>query len=389
MRETIASIATAPGEAGIAIVRVSGEEALPILKRLFRKKAKGPWQSHRLYYGVFMADGGEEEAMAVFMRAPNSYTREDVAEIQCHGGGIPARRVLEAACAAGARLAQPGEFTKRAFLNGRISLDQAEAVMELISARSDRAARNALRHMGAGLARRVSAVQEELLDMAAALEAFIDYPGEDEQIEQAALAQTLEGIGPVQEELSGALKSSKNAGLLSEGLSIVLFGSPNAGKSSLLNCLLEEERAIVSPSPGTTRDVLREPASLDGLPVRLIDTAGLREGEEEAERIGIERAGHELERADIRLLVLDGTRPLGEQARLVKAQEGAPLVVAMNKSDLPAFFGEEELRGLYPEATMVKTCAKSGEGVPALREALRGIALKEGSPEGAVLHSAR
>ncbi|MDR2515014.1 MAG: tRNA uridine-5-carboxymethylaminomethyl(34) synthesis GTPase MnmE [Christensenellaceae bacterium] len=388
--ETIASIATAPGEAGIAIVRVSGPEALPILSKLFRKRAKGSWQSHRLAYGAFLADGEEEEGMAVFMRAPNSYTREDVAEIHCHGGGIPARRVLAAACAAGARLAEPGEFTKRAFLNGRVSLDQAEAVMELISARSERAARNALRHMGGALARRVAAAQERLLDIAAALEAFIDYPGEDEEIERSALGQAMAGIGPMQEELEAALRSSRNAELLSEGLSIVLFGSPNAGKSSLLNRLLDEERAIVSASPGTTRDVLRETVSLDGLPVRLIDTAGLREGAEEAERIGIERAGRELERADIRLLVLDGTRQLWEQAHLVKREEGgAPLVIALNKSDLPALFGQEELLALCPGAFVAKTCAKSGEGVPALREALRGIALREGSPEGAVLHSAR
>ena len=324
-----------------------------------------------------------DEAMGVFFRGPRSYTGEDAFEIQCHGGSVAASAVLSALLNSGCRLAEPGEFTKRAFLNGRLSLDEAEAVMDFIGARTDAAARSALSRMEGALLRRLGPVEEGLLDMAASLEALLDYP--DEDVEQAEVERALAGLDAALETLGRAIASAPALELLQRGVRVVLFGAPNAGKSSLLNALLERRRAIVTDQPGTTRDVLREELSLRGLPVVLSDTAGLRRAEGLAEEQGVALAKDELGRADLGLLVLDSS--LDELPEL--PARSCPLVVALNKGDLPARLSEEAVeRALHPSA-LVRTCALTGEGVDRLREALYELAVGQADVEDAALAGER
>lgn len=386
--DTIASIATAVGAGGIAVIRISGPEAKSVLSRVFVPHVPQKMSSRMLTYGYVMENGQKvDECMAVWMRAPHTYTTEDVAEIQCHGGQVTAQRVLDVVLRSGARLAEPGEFTKRAFFGGRIDLTQAEGVMDLISARTERAARAGLQQMGGYLSERIHALQSELLDTIAYIEAYLDYP--DEDIEPLTAEKAAQQARAVQKELESALKNARAGRMLSGGVRIVLAGSPNTGKSSLLNGLLREQRAIVTATAGTTRDVLREELNLNGLPVQLTDTAGLREASDEVERIGIDRAREELRGADVVLLVIDRSRPLGEEEKALLGQPGAPLVVALNKSDLDAVTTDAEVHKLSPQAKIVDTCAKTGEGVETLRQTLYETALRGASPEEAYLTNER
>lgn len=386
--DTIASIATAVGMGGIAIVRVSGPQAKDILSRVFVPHTKRTLQSHRLTYGWVEEEGRRiDECMAVYMKAPHTYTTEDVVELQCHGGSVTAQQVLHAVLDAGARLAEPGEFTKRAFLGGRIDLMQAESVMGLIGARTERAAQACMQQMGGYLSQRIHSLQSALLDTVAYLEAYLDYP--DEDIEPLT-ANTARGqVEAVRAELQSALDNARFGRMLSGGVRIVLAGSPNTGKSSLLNCLLREQRAIVTDIAGTTRDVLREDLDLNGLPVQLIDTAGLRASHDEVERIGIDRAREELARADVTLMVVDSARELDEEEKAILAQGGPALVVALNKTDLPAKLTEDLLHSLSPRAVIVRTSARTGDGVEDLRRTLYETALRGASPEEAYLTSER
>lgn len=386
--DTIASIATAVGAGGIAVIRISGPEARSVLSRVFAPHVPQKMSSRMLTYGYVMENGQKvDECMAVWMRAPHTYTTEDVAEIQCHGGQVTAQRVLDVVLRSGARLAEPGEFTKRAFFGGRIDLTQAEGVMDLISARTERAARAGLQQMGGYLSERIHALQSELLDTIAYIEAYLDYP--DEDIEPLTAEKAAQQARAVQKELESALKNARAGRMLSGGVRIVLAGSPNTGKSSLLNGLLREQRAIVTATAGTTRDVLREELNLNGLPVQLTDTAGLREASDEVERIGIDRAREELRGADVVLLVIDRSRPLGEEEKALLGQPGAPLVVTLNKSDLDAVTTDAEVHKLSPQAKIVDTCAKTGEGVETLRQTLYETALRGASPEEAYLTNER
>lgn len=387
--DTIASIATAVGQGGIAVIRISGPEAKNVLSHVFtRKNTKCAMKSRMLTYGWAM-DGRTriDECMAVYMEAPHTYTTEDVAEIQCHGGRVTAQRVLDAVLRSGARLAQPGEFTKRAFLGGRIDLAQAESVMDLIGARTERAAQASLQQMGGYLSGRIHALQDALLDTIAYIEAYLDYP--DEDIEPLTAERAAKQTAQVKKELEAALRNARAGRMLTGGVRIVLAGSPNTGKSSLLNCLLREQRAIVTAMAGTTRDVLREELNLNGLPVQLIDTAGLRTADDEVERIGIDRAREEVDRADVVLMVVDSARSLDEEERALLRREGIPLVVALNKKDLDAVTSQEELHLLAPGAAIVRTCAVTGDGVDTLRQALYDTALRGTSPEEAYLTSER
>lgn len=345
-------------------------------------------KSRMLAYGWAM-DGRTriDECMAVYMEAPHTYTTEDVAEIQCHGGRVTAQRVLDAVLRSGARLAQPGEFTKRAFLGGRIDLAQAESVMDLIGARTERAAQASLQQMGGYLSGRIHALQDALLDTIAYIEAYLDYP--DEDIEPLTAERAAQQAAQVKKELEAALRNARAGRMLTGGVRIVLAGSPNTGKSSLLNCLLREQRAIVTAMAGTTRDVLREELNLNGLPVQLIDTAGLRTADDEVERIGIDRAREEVDRADVVLMVVDSARSLDEEERALLRREGIPLVIALNKKDLDAVTSQEELHLLAPGAAIVRTCAVTGDGVDTLRQALYDTALRGTSPEEAYLTSER
>lgn len=384
---TIAAIATAVGNAGVAIVRISGAQALAVGRKVFHVKhptGKDPFRPRQMVYGrIFMGDTPVDEGLAVYMKAPHSYTGEDVFELQCHGGDIVANLVLEAVLRAGARLAQPGEFTKRAFLSGRIGLDQAEAVMGLIGAGTQRAAKRALRQLEGRLCREVKLLQERLTDCAAALETYLDYP--DEDVEPALIQAAFDDLAPMEETLREAVAQADAGRKMDEGASIVLCGAPNAGKSTLLNALIEQERAIVTPIPGTTRDVLRERANLRGLPVTYSDTAGIRSSGDEIERIGVERAKQELLTADVALLVLDGGEPLPEFA----IPENCPLVIALNKSDQPPRLTTAMVKERFPGVPVLTVSAKEGSGIPELKTVLYDRAVGGADPEDALLSNTR
>lgn len=363
--DTIAAIATASGAGGIAIVRLSGGEAERILKQMFIPAVKREYfQSHRMMYGRAVDAGGEalDEVMAVLMRAPATYTRQDVAEIHCHGGGAAAGAVLGRALELGARMAEPGEFTRRAFMNGRIDLARAEAVMQLIGANSQAAARASMRQLEGGVSGFVRGVREKLTDLLALLEASTDFPEEVE--EEAAAEQVVEGLKAAAGELR-ARSDPRSARLVREGASIVLAGQPNVGKSSLMNALLNQDRAIVTDVPGTTRDVLTERISIGGVMAELSDTAGLRATEDAVERIGVDRAQRAAEEADVVLIVLDAARALdeGDLALLRGADERC--VVCLNKLDAPPSVDAGAVRGLT-SAPVLEISALTGRGLPAL-----------------------
>ena len=371
MNDTIAAIATAPGEGGISIVRISGPEAGAVLGRVFQPAGKAalPLESHRLTYGL-ARDGAEvlDECMAVLMRAPRSYTREDVAELQLHGGGMTAGRVLSACLKAGARLANPGEFTLRAFQNGRIDLSRAEAVMALIRSRGEQARKAALRQLTGGTARFIREAADELYHIQAAVAACIDYP------EEITEEETTAGLTPRILRLAGTLEAAcdeQGARIAREGLRVALCGRPNVGKSSLLNALTRQELAIVTPIAGTTRDTVQGEITLAGCLVRLTDTAGLRETEDPVERLGVERAEKALREADVVLLVLDASEPLQpEDSSLLNRLEDRDVIAALNKTDLPAALTEAEVRALLPRAEVMTVSAVEAGGADPLREAL-------------------
>jgi len=368
--DTIAAIATASGAGGIAIVRVSGGEAEAILKRMFIPAVKREYfESHRLMYGRAVDEGGEplDEVMAVLMRAPSTYTREDVAEIHCHGGSASANAVLGRALALGARMAMPGEFTRRAFMNGRIDLARAEAVMQLIGANSQAAARASLRQLEGGVSGFVRQVSGRLKDVLALLEASTDFPEEVE--EEATAREVVEALGMIAGEIRRR-SDRRSARLLREGASIVLAGRPNVGKSSLMNALLNQERAIVTSIPGTTRDVLTERIIIGGVLAEISDTAGQRDTQDPIERIGVDRAKRAAERADVVLIVLDAANEMDpSDTELVKAADERA-IICLNKSDLPPVLTAQQLK-LMTNSKVIGISAQTGMGLDALIDELR------------------
>lgn len=359
--DTIAAIATPPGVGGIAILRISGPLALEIASRLFSRRLS---KSHRLYHGhIVWAGETLDEAMAVCMRAPRSYTREDVVEFQCHGGDIACRRVLEAALSLGARPAGPGEFTRRAYENGRIDLAQAEAAMRLIGAQGEAEARAALRQMDGAVSRKTQAVKETIIAMLSKIAACTDFPDE---IEETPAAEELTRDALSLAAQLRAACDARRGRVLSQGFSVVIAGRPNVGKSSLLNALLGEERAIVTAEAGTTRDAVQGTLLLSGLRVNLTDTAGLRSAAGEAEQIGIGRARRAMEAADLLLIVLDASAPLSpEDAALLADTKDRDRVILLNKSDLTAV-------PCLPHDMAVS--AQTGEGIDALLALLEDYA---------------
>jgi tRNA modification GTPase len=375
--ETIAALATPPGVSALAVVRLSGGEAVDVAGRVFRgRRPLGELPSRTLAYGHATDAGGApiDEVTAVVLRAPATATGEDVVELTCHGGTRSAPRLLTALFAAGARAARAGEFTERAFLHGRIDLAQAEAVADVIHAETDLAHRLAARQIEGALSRGLSAVAESLRDALAEIEARVDFAEDVDGVAvPAAVADALSQAEAALELLLAGADLGRRA---REGARVVLAGRPNAGKSSLFNTLLGEDRALVTAEPGTTRDALAERLDLEGMPVRLLDTAGLREAEA-IEALGVERARRELDAADLVLWVVDGSRPeTDEDRRAFTPLAGRPHVVARNKSDLPA-----APQSVEPEGA-VSVSALTGEGLPALRAAL-AAALRGGRPAGA------
>ena len=373
-QDTIAAIATAPGNGGIGIVRISGPDAERILGQVF-VPAGGPketTESHRMIYGS-LTDGSEtvDECMAVLMRAPRSYTREDVAEIQLHGGSYVVNRALGLCLEKGARLAEPGEFTRRAFLNGRVDLSRAEAVMEMITARGEQEHKAAVRQLNGGASSFIRGFADELADLQAGLAACIDYP---EEISDEEGAGTLsEGLKRLISRLEGAMDEHASR-LIHEGLQVALFGRPNVGKSSLLNALLGEDRAIVTDIPGTTRDTVCGEMMIDGIRVILTDTAGIRDTEDPVEKIGVERSEKARQQADTALLIIDGSEGLtGEDLELIWEYE-EPGAIVINKSDLPTAVSEDEIRKICPEAVCFTVCAKEPESLKPILNYLRQFA---------------
>ena len=336
--DTIAAVATAvaPGQGSVAIVRLSGPAAEAIGRLLFRAPGRQLWESHRVLYGhVVDPASGErlDEALLLLMRAPRSFTREDVVEFHCHGGLVAVRRVLEQVMAAGARLAGPGEFSQRAFLNGRLDLTRAEALMELVASRSRRAAQLAMAGLDGGLQRRITALRDRLLDQLAELEARVDFEEDLPPLDGGGLRREL---AAVQQELVGLVAEGEQGERLRQGLRLAIIGRPNVGKSSLLNLLSQRDRAIVTDLPGTTRDLLESELVLHGVPLTLIDTAGIRPTDDPVERLGIARSHQALASADGVLLLYDlasGWGPQEEQLRSL-VPEGVPLLLVGNKADL-------------------------------------------------------
>lgn len=369
--DTIAAIATAPGQGGVGIVRISGPEAERIMMALFRPARAGlsALPTHLLTYG-HVCDGvtDVDECMAVLMRAPRSYTREDVAELQLHGGGYACQRVLALCLREGARLAEPGEFTRRAFLSGRIDLSQAEAVMNLIAARGEQAHRAAMHQLEGGASQFIRQAAEELYALAAGVAACVDYPEEISEEEAAA------GLAPKLQALAARLDAAcdeRAARLLSNGLQAVLCGRPNVGKSSLLNALLGEDRAIVTAIPGTTRDVVTGTLMLGGCEIHLTDTAGLRDTADPVEQLGVQRSGQAMAQADVILAVLDGSAPLTkEDLALVHALDAGKALLLINKGDLPAAWPESALDALWCGARPIRLAAAQPETLAPLKAEL-------------------
>ncbi|MBP5750025.1 MAG: tRNA uridine-5-carboxymethylaminomethyl(34) synthesis GTPase MnmE [Firmicutes bacterium] len=386
---TIAAISTAYGESGIGIVRMSGPEAKEIAARVFVPygHAKDPqnqkqtprkafqFKDRHMHYGhVADPKTGEtvDEVLCVFMKAPHTYTGEDLVEIQCHGSMVSLRRILELCLENGAELAERGEFTKLAFLNGRIDLAQAEAVIDVIRAKTGKGLETAVSQMQGRLSEKVRAVRKDLLDLLVLLTVNMDYP--DEDIEEATYAKILASLQKAEAGIGALLENADEGKIIREGLSVAIVGKPNVGKSSLMNLFLGEHRSIVTEIPGTTRDTIEEQISLRGIPLRLTDTAGIRETADVVEALGVDRSKDAFNRADLILLLLDSSRPLSEDdIALMEAAEGRPCVAVLNKTDLPPCVAEDEIRKYLKTAQIVSTSLLNDEGTEALKDAMETL----------------
>ena len=376
--DTIAAISTPLGEAGIGIVRLSGPAAEAIAWALFRpRRPRTHFLSHHLYLGHIVSSPEEivDEVLLTIMRGPRTYTREDLVEIHCHSGLGVLRRILELTLAQGARLARPGEFTLRAFLSGRLDLTQAEAVLEVIQARTEEGLRVAAGHLEGRLGRSLQQTRDSLLDLLARVEAALDFPEETGELPAGALAADLAGSMEALETLAATYQEGR---LLREGLLVVIAGQPNVGKSSLLNCLLSQDRAIVTEIPGTTRDLVEEVITLGGVPVRLSDTAGLRPAQDRVEELGIQRTRERLTQADLILYLVDSSLPLAPEARQDLEELGErPGLAVINKVDLTQ---EISLPDLEKATSLpsVKISALTGEGIENLKQQIVDLTLKRG-----------
>ncbi|MGE7919353.1 tRNA uridine-5-carboxymethylaminomethyl(34) synthesis GTPase MnmE [Viridibacillus sp. NPDC093762] len=384
--DTIAAISTPMGEGAIAIVRLSGDDAVAIADRVFHapnRKKLSTQPSHTIHYGHLKEpESGEvvEEVMLSLMKGPKTFTREDVVEINCHGGIVSVNRVLQLVLKNGARLAEPGEFTKRAFLNGRIDLSQAEAVMDLIRAKTDRAMNVALGQMDGKLSRLIGELRQALLETLAQVEVNIDYPEYDD-VEEMTIPLMLEKSNWVMKEIEKLLQTSSQGKILREGLSTVILGRPNVGKSSLLNSLVQENKAIVTDVAGTTRDIIEEYVNVRGVPLRLVDTAGIRETEDIVERIGVERSRQVLKEADLILLVVNyGDELTEEDERLFETIQNMDYIVVVNKTDLSQQIDLARVQALAGKRKVVTTSLLKEEGVTELEEAIAALFF-EGSLE--------
>lgn len=371
--DTIAAISTPVGEGAISIVRLSGKDAIHIVDTLFQGKKLHDVDSHTIHYGKLVDPGTDmhiDEVLVTIMRAPRTYTCEDVVEINCHGGMISVQRILEVVLDKGARLAEPGEFTKRAFLNGRIDLSQAEAVMDIIEAKTNEAMNVALSQLDGKLSRLIKKLRSELIETIAHVEVNIDYPEYDD-VEEMSHELMEEKIRVVYNELVRLLEIAKQGKIMRDGIKTAIVGRPNVGKSSLLNTLVQEDKAIVTDIPGTTRDVIEEYVNVRGIPLRLIDTAGIRQTDDLVEKIGVERSRKILSEAELVLFMVNYNERLTEEDKeILHVLKGTNYIVIVNKADLEQELNVGELRALIDDRPLIYTSLVRDKGIDELEEAL-------------------
>lgn len=383
--DTIAAISTPAGEGAISIVRMSGDQALEIAEKVFKSKEKlTKVSSHTIHYG-HIADPQKQhvidEVMVSVMKAPKTFTRENIVEINCHGGIVVTNQVLQLLLRQGARLAEPGEFTKRAFLNGRVDLSQAEAVMDIIRAKTDKAMHVAINQLDGNLSNLIRGLRHEILQTLAQVEVNIDYPEYDD-VEELTTKLLLEKASEVQGQIHQLLRTAKQGKILREGLSTAIIGRPNVGKSSLLNHLLQEDKAIVTDVAGTTRDVIEEYVNVRGVPLKLVDTAGIRETEDIVEKIGVERSRKALAEADLILLVLNQSEALTASDRdLITVTQDMKRIILLNKSDLLNQLDLTELNQLVGQEALLPISVLASEGMNQLEEGIAELFFDGGTGE--------
>ena len=365
MEDTIAAIATAPGEGGIGIIRISGENSKSVLEKIFKPANPASLENRKMAYGNIVDPTTEkivDEVLCVYMKSPKTYTMEDVVEINCHGGMVPLRKTLELVLSNGARIAEPGEFTKRAFLNGRLDLSQAEAVIDLIKAKTDRTFDVALNQLEGVFSGTIKEIRKKLVDILVSLTVNIDYP--DEDIEQITYEKLGLDLSNVLDDIEKLLSSADTGRIIREGLAVSIIGKPNVGKSSLMNSLLKETRAIVTEIPGTTRDTIEENISIKGIPVKLTDTAGIRETSDVIEKIGIEKSKESFNQADLVIFILDSSRELeDEDLEIMDLINPEKTIILLNKIDLIQKIKKEEILEKMPGVTLIETSMAKRMGI--------------------------
>lgn len=376
MEDTIAAVATAYGEGGIGIIRISGEEALPILQEIFEFHGDtDTFTSRRMTYGKIIDKEKNQiidEVLAVYMKGPKTYTAEDVVEINCHGSMVSLRKTLALVLRKGARLAEPGEFTKRAFLNGRLDLSQAEAVIDMIRAKTDKSFDVAVSQLEGRISLKVEEIRQKLLDLLVDITVNIDYP--DEDIEEMTYEKLEESIIETQDMIEKLLETSSTGRMIREGIKIAIVGKPNVGKSSLMNGLLKETRAIVTDIPGTTRDTIEEVLSIRNIPVYLVDTAGIRETSDKVEKMGIEKSKEAFNQADFILFLLDGSRPLEEEdLQIMEFLKERKSLVLINKRDLGEAISIEEIAAKLPASQVIEASLLKGQGITEIEDAVEDL----------------
>lgn len=375
--DTICGIATPLGEGGISIIRVSGSDSLKVINKIFKGKNSSDildMKSYTMRYG-YMCDIDSkveiDEVIISYMKGPRSFTAEDVVEVNCHGGVVSTGRVLEEIIKAGARIAEPGEFTKRAFLNGRIDLSQAEAVMDIIRAKTDLSMKSAVMQSNGALSKEIGKLREYMLNTLALIEYSVDFTEDDEEPDETIPIRVQEQLTVAIEDMKKLLEGANEGRIIRDGLKLAIIGKPNVGKSSLLNCLLKEKRAIVTDIPGTTRDIIEEFISLDGIPVKITDTAGIRETEDEVEKIGVEKSREKIDEADLVVLMLDSSRPLEDEDReIIEKVKDKKYVVLMNKNDLEKKISDEDIKELK---NIIYISAKTGFGIDELKKKVKDL----------------
>ena len=377
--DTIGAISTSIGEGGIAIVRISGDKAKDVVDKIFQAKngkSIKDMKSYTMKYGYIIDENNNhiDEVVVSFMKGPRSFTAEDTIEINCHGGVVATNKVLEQVIKQGVRLAEPGEFTKRAFLNGRIDLSQAEAVIDIINAKTDLSMKSALMQSEGAISKEIQELRGKLLSTIAHIEATVDYPEDD--LEEVTAEMAIKDLEVIKKEIKEFIETAEEGKILREGLSTVIVGKPNVGKSSLLNALTKENRAIVTDIPGTTRDVIEEYINISGIPIKIIDTAGIRETDDVVEKIGVERSRAKINDADLIILILDSSDDLSEEDKeIINHISNKKYMILLNKSDLNSKITQVNLENINCK-NIYSISAKTGEGIDKVRSAIKDMFFK-------------